>query len=122
MNSGSYQIYFFLPKEIQITVGKLGIFLFPAGNYVYTGSAMKNLRQRVARHITPKKKIKWHIDYLLSIESVEIQKVEMFISEKKEECERNKDLENHLKCRVIVPHFGSSDCKVCPSHLFFIEA
>ncbi len=119
-NSGSYQIYFTLPNEKIVSIGSLGEFKFPKGRYVYTGSAMKNLRQRVARHVGTKKTIKWHIDYLTCLDSTEIYKIEIFYSETREECTRNSEILNSGIATVPVKGFGSSDCRHCPSHLLFL--
>ncbi|HSF57479.1 MAG TPA: DUF123 domain-containing protein [Candidatus Binatia bacterium] len=56
-------------------MGKLGDAVFPAGTYVYTGSAMKGLAARVKRHCSRKKKIHWHIDYLLTLSDVGSRKL-----------------------------------------------
>ena len=37
----SYQLFINVTKEINLKIGKLGRFIFPAGSYVYTGSAKK---------------------------------------------------------------------------------
>ena len=50
MNSGIYSLIIKLTKSSSITIGKLGRFKFPKGYYIYTGSAEKNLSQRIDRH------------------------------------------------------------------------
>ena len=45
---GTYQLVLFLPEDITLQVGALGVFRFPAGRYVYTGSALGGLRRRLA--------------------------------------------------------------------------
>ncbi|MEM0322310.1 MAG: GIY-YIG nuclease family protein, partial [Thermoprotei archaeon] len=64
-DSGVYQLVIRLDRECAITIGRLGRFVFPAGYYVYTGSAKKGLEARVSRHLREDKKLKWHIDYFL---------------------------------------------------------
>jgi Uri superfamily endonuclease len=117
MNSGAYQIFFRLNKEATVRIGNLGEFTFQSGDYVYTGSAMKNLRQRVARHLKHDKKLHWHIDYLLAEPEVEIQSVRFIYSNKKEECEINRGMLSLPGTSIPVNGFGSSDCRNCPSHL-----
>ena len=51
----SYQLFINVTKEINLKVGKLGKFIFPAGSYVYTGSAKKNIDKRIERRFSKKK-------------------------------------------------------------------
>ena len=107
----SYQLFINVTKEINLKVGKLGIFFFPVGSYVYTGSAKKNIDKRIERHLSKKKNLHWHIDYLLNNDAVQI------INTKKSqitECILNKK----TKGKIIIVGFGSSDCNLCcKSHL-----
>ena len=107
----SYQIFFEMHCGCAIVVGKLGEFSFPAGSYVYTGSAKKRIRGRILRHLSSTKKLRWHIDYLLAPRGTVISRIKLF---DKEECEVNKE----TKGEIIVPGFGATDCKSkCSSHL-----
>jgi len=117
MNSGSYHLYIYIKQDIEIKIGSLGMFNLLNGNYIYTGSAMRNLCQRIQRHLSKKKIIKWHIDYLLTNENVNIEKIEIFPSKEREECKRNLELINKLNAIIPIKGFGSSDCKVCKAHL-----
>ena len=117
INSGAYQIFIYISKNIKLKIGKLGSFEFPKGNYVYTGSAMKNLKQRVARHKSKSKTLKWHIDYLLDNKFVKIKDIKLFFSTQKKECELNQILLVDPNAFVPVKKFGSSDCRNCPAHL-----
>ena len=107
----SYQLFINVTKEINLKVGKLGRFIFPIGSYVYTGSAKKNIDKRIERHLNKKKKLHWHIDYLLNNDAVQIvytKKSQMT------ECSLNKK----TKGTIIIEGFGSSDCNLCcRSHL-----
>ena len=111
----SYQLFIKVAKEIDLKVGKLGRFIFPIGSYVYTGSAKTNIDKRIERHLSKKKKLHWHIDYLLNNDAVQI------IDTKKSqmtECNLNKK----TKGTIIIDGFGSSDCNLsCKSHLKFKE-
>ena len=107
----SYQIYFILNKSIHIQIGKLGRYTFPAGKYIYTGSAKKNIDQRIQRHQMKNKKLHWHIDYLLSRDECKIQKI---IKPELDDCILNKATPGKL----IFPGFDAIDCrKGCISHL-----
>jgi sugar fermentation stimulation protein A len=78
---------------------------------------MKNLLKRIERHKQKNKKIKWHIDYLLDNEFVKILDVIVYPSDIREECKKNLELQQLPGSFIIAPGFGSSDCKVCISHL-----
>ena len=111
---GAYCIIMRLKYDKKIKIGNLGVFDFPEGFYVYVGSAMKNLEERILRHYSSIKKKKWHIDYFL--ENAEITKFIVFPSNKKQECEIAKNLlENGT---LIAEKFGSTDCK-CKTHLIY---
>ena len=107
----SYQLFINVTKEINLQVGKLGKFIFPVGSYVYTGSAKKNIDKRIERHLSKKKNLYWHIDYLLNDDAVQIIDTK---KSKMTECVLNKK----TKGTIIVDSFGSSDCNLsCRSHL-----
>ena len=110
----SYQLFINVTKEINLKVGKLGRFIFPIGSYVYTGSAKKNIDKRIERHFAKKKKLHWHIDYLLNndaVKIIDIKKSEII------ECILNKKING----TTIIKGFGSSDCNLCcGSHLKYL--
>tara|TARA_B100000315_G_scaffold227673_1_gene235805 strand:+ start:217 stop:558 length:342 start_codon:yes stop_codon:yes gene_type:complete len=111
----SYQLYIYLSYNIEIQIGKLGLFTFPKGTYVYTGSAKRNLNQRITKHFLMDKNLFWHIDYLLANEHTKIINV---TKSELSECDLNAD----LKGKIIVKGFGNSDCgENCNSHLKFIS-
>ena len=62
--TGVYVIEIELPEPLTVSVGKLGALDFPAGAYLYVGSAQRALPSRVARHMRREKPLRWHIDYL----------------------------------------------------------
>lgn len=107
----SYQLHMVLEKNATVTIGKLGTCTFPAGRYIYTGSARRNMGARLARHMSKTKSNRWHIDYLLSNPHCRIFMVLRF---SETECEVNRRTEGE----VIVSGFGSTDCRSgCRSHL-----
>lgn len=81
---GTYALVLHLKRETDIRVGGLGVFRFPAGWYVYTGSARSGLRQRLARHMKKGKLLRWHIDYLR--EHADPVEVWYTLSEERLEC------------------------------------
>ena len=112
----SYQLFINVTKEINLKVGKLGKFIFPVGYYVYTGSAKKNIDKRIKRHLSKKKNLHWHIDYLLNNDAVQIIDIK---KSKMTECVLNKK----TKGTIIIDGFGSSDCNLCcRSHLKYKES
>ena len=111
----SYQLFIIITKEIELKVGKLGKFIFPIGSYVYTGSAKKNIDKRIERHLSKKKNLHWHIDYLLKSDAVQIINIK---KSRMTECSLNKK----TKGTIIINGFGSSDCNLCcKSHLKYKE-
>jgi len=119
MRKGSYQLLLKLDRDQTIEVSKLGTFEFPAGYYVYTGSAMNGLDARIARHLSRSKKLHWHIDFLL--EKCAILRYAIRESSERRECELGRATLAEPGARVVAKGFGSSDCK-CISHLVYFEA
>ncbi|MGR3311583.1 MAG: GIY-YIG nuclease family protein [Candidatus Brocadiales bacterium] len=115
VQKGVYNLLIRLEKDCSLKVGRLGIFRFPKGYYVYTGSAQNNMDKRIARHLTQRKKMHWHIDYLLKV--AEIIKVVKYTGLKRDECRINKEIGKHPDAKIIVRGFGSSDCR-CRTHLY----
>lgn len=121
MDNGYYSLLIRLNNAVKIEVGGLGECLFPAGFYIYVGSARKGLKARIARHQRKKgKKLHWHIDYLLAQPEAQIQEVYTYPLSRGDECSMIKKLQKAKESKVIVPNFGSSDCKKhCGSHLIY---
>lgn len=103
-------------EEPSLTIGKLGTFQFRPGFYLYVGSARRNLPARINRHLRQDKKLRWHIDYLLTQGEV----VEVILVEEDAECQIANALREMPEVSLPIPGFGSSDCK-CSSHLFYIR-
>ena len=121
---GVYSLLIMLGVETGIKIGKLGRINFPAGFYVYTGSAMgkgaTSLKGRLMRHLSDKKKNLWHIDYLLSNDSSKV--IGLVFAEATENKEH--DVVRALKenAKVVCEKFGASDCKrKCVSHLLSLD-
>lgn len=98
-------------RPVRVQVGRFGEYVFPKGMYIYTGSALRNFEARIRRHLSPVKKMRWHIDYLLTSPSVRVLEVRRFSDA---ECAVNQRTQGS----VPVPGFGASDCRSgCGSHL-----
>jgi|GEM_PF-1659080 len=110
---GSYLLVIHVARDKFISVGGLGAINFKRGFYIYAGSAMANLSKRIERHRRIKKRLHWHIDYLLN----EAHLVHDFAirSSERLECELAQKLSGIADWSI--PYFGSSDCS-CGSHLF----
>lgn len=117
-DSGCYQILMHLDKSRKIRVGRLGLFDFPAGWYVYTGSALGGLSARIQRHFKKEKRLHWHIDYLL--EHARICGVKKCLTRIRKECSLNARIFTHRKAKIVVKKFGSTDCR-CETHLAFFD-
>ncbi|MFA5367192.1 MAG: GIY-YIG nuclease family protein [Dehalococcoidia bacterium] len=118
VDKGTYILAIKLNKPAEITVGKLGRFNFPAGRYLYFGSAMNGLHARIARHLRSDKKLHWHIDYFL--QRAKIVDIWYVKSEERLECELCREAMGFPDTSVPVKGFGSSDCK-CESHLLYFK-
>lgn len=112
----TYQLRIHVPRPLRIAVGRLGCFGFPAGDYVYTGSARRNFQARIDRHLRKEKTLRWHIDYLLAAPGVTVTSVH---PSREGECALNQATDGH----IVVPGFGASDCRRgCGSHLKYLGA
>ncbi|MDQ7823782.1 MAG: DNA/RNA nuclease SfsA [Candidatus Eremiobacteraeota bacterium] len=110
---GSYLLLMELDHPITISVGSLGELSLKPGYYIYAGSAMSNLSDRISRHYKENKTVHWHIDTFRShariIDDFPVR------SSKRLECELARAL--FSISAYCVPDFGSSDCR-CAGHLF----
>lgn len=114
---GTYALFLELARPARIRIGRLGTFFFPSGHYIYVGSALGpgGLRARLERHLRRRKKLHWHIDYLLA--RAKTIAVRQEPSGERLECVWARNYVKHPGVTIIVPGFGASDCS-CPTHLF----
>jgi len=111
----TYQLAIETKRAMRIRVGRLGEFLFPAGLYVYTGSARRGLGARIRRHLSSTKRLHWHIDHLLAASGARIASISVF---DEPECVVNR----RTPGEIVVGGFGSSDCTSgCGSHLKLVQ-
>lgn len=107
----TYQLTISISKPVMIAIGKFGLFNFPAGEYVYTGSARRHIDARIARHLRAEKTLRWHIDYLLNTPEAAVIKVSQFTEA---ECEVNQ----RTGGLPLIKRFGATDCvNGCGTHL-----
>lgn len=126
---GSYILWLHNPRSKDLTVGRLGRFKFPAGDYIYIGSAHGpgGLRSRLGRHLRGSGKQHWHVDYLRTAALVsgfgcQISAVH-FLSAPHlppTECDWSQRLAALPEAGLPVPGFGVSDCRSgCAAHLVY---
>ena len=112
-DSGSYIVMIHIPQDVTTKVGSLGEVHFPAGYYLYVGTAKRALTKRMERHMRKHTAVHWHIDYLKGhadrCTAIPIRSSVPLEHELAEAVGRIAD--------GCVASFGSSDCD-CPSHLF----
>ena len=114
IRKGTYVLAITLGADTEIQVGALGNLSFSKGMYCYVGSAMGGLDQRLRRHLSKDKIMKWHADYL----TVRADECRAYISypDFVPEC----DLAAMAESCGMEPSFkgfGCSDCG-CRTHLF----
>ena len=118
---GAYILVIEVEKSLRIKVGKLGKIDFKKGFYCYVGSALGkslSLENRIKRHLRKRKRLKWHIDYLLKNSSVRVRGFILFPTQEKVECLISKKIEE--KADKTIERFGASDCK-CRGHLHYFK-
>lgn len=130
---GTYALLLKLDRQERITVGKLGTFDFPAGYYLYVGSALGpgGLQARLARYQRGSRsssqpgfsqtgtKLHWHVDYLL--QRARLVEVWSVASEERLECKWSEVARGLSGAQGPVRGFGSSDCR-CAAHLIYFAA
>ena len=115
---GSYLLIMQNKHSIELDIGKLGKVKFEQGYYVFIGSGMGGVYERIKRHSRKDKKKHWHIDYLTP-EYMSIKKIYVIRKAKK--------IEELLAQRIEkisyrgVKGFGASDSSLA-SHLFFFAS
>lgn len=114
---GSYVLIMRAPETVVVTVGSLGAITLPVGFYLYVGSALGGLWQRVERHLATSKRLRWHVDYLLRVMPI----MEVWYREGADRFEcawaRAIAASGHVQA---VGAIGASDC-ACRTHLFHSE-
>jgi len=115
---GAYCLIISVPRRKRIRIGTLGEKTLAPGTYAYLGSAQSGIAQRVGRHRTDRKRMRWHIDYLLAHSEV-VSVIAIPCDFKRYECELTKALMSVEGAMIPIKGFGSSDCD-CPSHLVFL--
>ena len=113
---GTYLLFLVFRRPCSVTAGALGMLDIPPGEYCYVGSAMNGLDERLERHLSREKRIRWHIDHL----TMSADEMYAFVSlPPVPECALSETAER-CGCRPVFKGFGCSDCR-CGTHLFLTD-
>ncbi len=114
---GTYILLVEISSPAAIEIGRLGRLSFDSGIYAYVGSAFGpgGLESRLRRYTAGPRRNHWHIDYLL--DRSEVRTALVSNSQERLECVWAQWMRD--RGLILVPGFGSSDCR-CKSHLFFV--
>jgi Uri superfamily endonuclease len=118
---GSYALGLILNSRRTIPIGRLGIFDFPAGYYIYLGSAhgAGGLRARISHHQRLAVNPRWHLDYLRACTVVD--GIWYQVGAVGLECVWSKSAQGRYLRGCIAAGFGASDCQNgCLTHLWWI--
>lgn len=115
---GTYVLFMHFSRSVKARIGALGEISLARGDYCYVGSAMGGLDQRISRHLSKDKAMRWHIDYLtvLSDRTFAYESSGEVIPE----CELGILLQS-IGSTPVAKGFGCSDCD-CLTHLFKVKA
>jgi Uri superfamily endonuclease len=121
---GTYVLALWLEAPADISIGRLGESRFPAGWYLYAGSAfgpggLPARLTRHQRHFASGKRAHWHVDYLR--ERTVWGGAWGSSAPQRLECTWAAALHHLPGARIVVPGFGASDCR-CLSHLVHVLA
>lgn len=117
IRKGTYVLFMFFKETVDTDVGALGRCHLEPGMYCYVGSAMGGLDQRVSRHLSSEKAMRWHIDRI----TVLADRMEAYESypDPVGECELAR-LASVCGASCAIEGFGCSDCH-CRTHLFKLD-
>jgi len=116
IRKGTYVLIFELKSLSRLSVGKRGVFTFPAGWYAYTGSALGpgGLPARIRHHLGIASRPHWHMDYLRPRGNM--REIWYGQGPRYDEHQWAACLRSMPGGVAVVPGFGSSDCQ-CETHL-----
>ena len=123
-HQGAYTLIIRSGQARRITIGRHLSVTLERGLYLYTGSALgrgsTSLEWRFSRHLSQEKKHFWHIDRILSSDSVRLISAIVTKTTGKVECKVNTALLEDSSVRVLAKGIGSSDCR-CESHFLITK-
>ncbi|HZW05100.1 MAG TPA: GIY-YIG nuclease family protein [Anaerolineaceae bacterium] len=116
---GSYALTGIIFEPARVSVGRLGIFDFLPGLYVYLGSALGTggLRARLCHHARRAENPRWHFDYLRPC--LTLAGGWLSLAPQRMECAWSRAISGIPGVLAPAPGFGARDCEAgCPAHLF----
>ena len=117
--AGAYVLVIELTTDLALQNKRFAGTILPKGTYRYCGSANGpgGIAARVKRHCKVEKKPHWHVDELTANGAGRV--VSVLVVPGGNECALRKQIEARPDAGAgfPVPGFGSSDCKMCTSHL-----
>ena len=118
---GSYALTGILIKPAQIAVGRLGVFDFLPGVYVYLGSALGpgGLQARLCHHARRAERPTWHFDHLRLC--LTLVGGWFALTTQRLECVWSQALSRLPDAVIPAAGFGARDCRRgCPAHLIHL--
>lgn len=123
VNKGIYILEIHAEIPFDVSIKKFRERKFKDGYYYYVGSAQKNLKQRLNRHVKKEKTIHWHIDHITSINTNKIGHIFLLKEAEKDlECELANCFEKKMQLDSSIKNFGNSDRNCSSTHLFYSKA
>ena len=112
---GAYVLCLRLGARLSIDIPSLPAGCLASGWYLYAGSARGSggIRARLRRHFRSTKKLHWNIDRL----TVNAGQFAALASADHSECELVDELLKSNRFSIAPAGFGSTDCRLCESHL-----
>lgn len=112
---GAYALVLRLDMPVQPTRPATVSAPLPPGWYIYAGSARGSggLRARLGRYFERRETSHWHIDQLTPHASI----LTALAVCDGDECDLVSRLSASYAFDAAIPGFGSTDCRLCPSHL-----
>ncbi len=116
---GAYLLLMNLAQPLPLRIPTLTPLVLPAGWYVYAGNARGRggIWARVKRHLRRGKSPHWHVDRLTETAAA----ILAIAFAGGYECGLVQALLARPRFHVAVPGFGSTDCRVCPTHLLAVR-
>jgi len=122
-SAGTYALQLYLSHSQRIQIGRFAQTVFPAGVYIYLGSAYGpgGLQARLGRHLRGTGKPHWHIDYLRRVAEVQAAGY-VFAgyedSQEPLECSWSQSISGFSGAYIPLTGFGAGDCQSgCRAHL-----
>ena len=116
---GAYAVALHLSQPVPLALNAVSGSTAPAGWHVYLGSARGpgGLKARLSRHLRRKKKVHWHVDRL----TLRADLLLASTVREGDECSLVERLLKEQDLMCLLPGFGSTDCRTCPSHLLSFQ-